>query len=50
VGVAPSAVDGVFLYVRSGDVVRHEDLPGEEELAALLRGTGVVEVEPLTLL
>jgi DNA helicase-2/ATP-dependent DNA helicase PcrA len=50
VAVPPSQVDAVFLYVRSGEVVRHDDLPGEDELAALLRGTGAVEVEPLTLL
>ena len=28
----------------------HEDLPDEAELTALLRGSGVVEVEALTLL
>jgi DNA helicase-2/ATP-dependent DNA helicase PcrA len=49
-GVSPEQVDAVFLYVRSGEVVRHEDLPGEAELTALLRGSGAVEVEPLTLL
>jgi DNA helicase-2/ATP-dependent DNA helicase PcrA len=48
--VPPEQVDAVFLYVRSGEVVRHEDLPGETELTALLRGSGAVDVEPLTLL
>ena len=48
--VAVDAVDAAFLYVRTGEVVRHDDLPGESELAELLRGTGVVEIEPLTLL
>lgn len=48
-GVDPSAVDAVFLYVGTGEVVRYgEELPGQDELAALLRGT--VEVETLTLL
>jgi DNA helicase-2/ATP-dependent DNA helicase PcrA len=49
-GVPPDAVDAAFLYVRTGDVVRHDDLPGADELAALLRGSGAVEAEPLTLL
>jgi DNA helicase-2/ATP-dependent DNA helicase PcrA len=49
-GVAPNDVDAAFLYVRSGEVVRHDDLPGEAELVALLRGPGTVEIEPLTLL
>ncbi len=49
VGVEPSAVEGVFLYVATGAEVRYgDDLPGEQELADLLRGE--VEVEPLTLL
>ncbi|MCW2499627.1 MAG: UvrD/REP helicase [Frankiales bacterium] len=48
VGVEPSAVTASFLYVRSGTQVVHDDLPGEQELAALL--TGTVEVETLTLL
>ena len=49
VGVDPSAVDGVFLHVAGGQEVRYgEDLPGEVELAELLRGE--VEVETLTLL
>ena len=50
VDVPPSAVDAAFLYVRTGEVVVHADLPGEEELVALLRGSGAMEVEPLTLL
>ncbi|MBW3551767.1 MAG: hypothetical protein KY442_13575 [Proteobacteria bacterium] len=49
VGVEPSAVDAVFLYVATGQEARYGDeLPGEEELAQLLRGQ--VEVEALTLL
>jgi DNA helicase-2/ATP-dependent DNA helicase PcrA len=48
-GVEPSAVEGVFLYVASGEEARYGDeLPGEAELAQLLRGE--VEVETLTLL
>jgi DNA helicase-2/ATP-dependent DNA helicase PcrA len=47
-GVEPAAVSAAFLYVRSGHEVVHDDLPGEDELAALL--TGSVEVEALTLL
>ena len=48
-GVDPSAVEGVFLHVGSGEEVRFgDDLPGEAELAELLRGE--VEVETLTLL
>ncbi len=49
VGVEPSAVEGVFHYVATGAEVRYGDeLPGEQELAQLLRGE--VEVEALTLL
>jgi DNA helicase-2/ATP-dependent DNA helicase PcrA len=48
VGVEPEAVSAAFLYVRTGKEVVHDDLPGAEELAALL--TGTVEAEPLTLL
>jgi DNA helicase-2/ATP-dependent DNA helicase PcrA len=48
VGADPSAVSASFLYVRTGKEVVHDDLPGEQELAALL--TGPVEVETLTLL
>ncbi|MCU1673359.1 MAG: putative ATP-dependent helicase PcrA, partial [Frankiales bacterium] len=50
VGVPPEDVDALFLYVRTGEAVRHDDLPGEAELERLLRGDGAVEVEPLTLL
>jgi len=48
VGVDPSAVDASFLYVRSGKEVLHTDLPGEDELAALL--SGPTETELMTLL
>ncbi len=49
VRVDPLAVDAAFLYVSTGEIERHgEGLPGERELAQLLRGT--VEVEALTLL
>jgi DNA helicase-2/ATP-dependent DNA helicase PcrA len=48
-GVPPSAVDAVFHYVGTGEEVRFgEDLPGEAELEALLRGE--VGSEALTLL
>jgi DNA helicase-2/ATP-dependent DNA helicase PcrA len=48
-GVGPAAVDAAFLYVGTGEIVRYgSDLPGERELAELLRGTVVVEA--LTLL
>jgi DNA helicase-2/ATP-dependent DNA helicase PcrA len=50
VGADPAAVDAAFLYVRTGEVARYDDLPGAAELAALLQGSGVVEIEPLTLL
>ena len=50
VGVTPDQVEAAFLYVRSGDVVVHRDLPGEQELIALLRGAVAPTVEPLTLL
>ena len=50
VGVPPADVEAVFLYVATGEVVVHEDLPDEDQLVALLRGSGVVEVEALTLL
>ncbi len=46
--VEPEAVTASFLYVRDAREVVHTDLPGEEDLAALL--TGPVEVEALTLL
>ena len=47
-GVEPAQVRAAFLYVRSGEVVVHDDLPGQAELEALMRGP--VDVEPLTLL
>ncbi len=48
-GADPAAVSAAFLYVRTGQVVRFsQELPGEDELAALL--TGQVEVEALTLM
>jgi DNA helicase-2/ATP-dependent DNA helicase PcrA len=48
-GLPPSDVDAAFLYVPTGTVVAYgDDLPGEDELAALLRGTS--SVEALTLL
>jgi DNA helicase-2/ATP-dependent DNA helicase PcrA len=50
VDVAPADVAAAFLYVRTGEVVHHDDLPGEAELVELLRGPGTVEIEPLTLL
>lgn len=50
VGVDVTQVDAAFLYVRTGELTRHDDLPGAAELAALLQGDGVIEVEPLTLL
>ncbi|MDX6220446.1 MAG: ATP-dependent helicase UvrD/PcrA [Frankiales bacterium] len=48
VGADPSQVSGLFLYVRTGREDLHEDLPGAEELEALL--TGRIEPEHLTLL
>ena len=48
VGVAPEQVRAGFLYVRTGRLVVHDQLPGQRELEALLRGP--VDVEPLTLL
>ena len=48
VGVDPSAVEASFLYVRTGREVVHDDLPGEQELSALL--SGPMETEALTLL
>jgi DNA helicase-2/ATP-dependent DNA helicase PcrA len=48
-GVEPHAVDAAFLHVPTGEVHRYgDDLPGEQELGALLRGTE--SVEALTLL
>ena len=37
-GTPPERVTAAFLYVRSGDVVRPEPLPGREELEHLLTG------------
>ena len=48
VGVDPSQVRAAFLYVRTGELVVHEDLPGLQDLADLLRGP--VDIEPLMLL
>ena len=48
IGVETGAVSASFLYVRTAREVVHDDLPDEEELAALL--TGTVEAEHLTLL
>ena len=48
VSVEVAAVEASFLYVRNAREVVHDDLPGEEELSALL--VGPVEVETLTLL
>jgi DNA helicase-2/ATP-dependent DNA helicase PcrA len=47
-GIDPSQVSGSFLYVRSGKEDVYDDLPGDEQLAALL--TGQAEAEHLTLL
>ena len=47
-GIDPALVSGVFLYVRTGKEVVHDDLPGAEQLEELL--TGQSEAEPLTLL
>ena len=44
----PSQVRAAFLYVRSGELVVHDALPGLAELETLLRGPR--ESEPLTLL
>ncbi|HVE73773.1 MAG TPA: ATP-dependent DNA helicase [Mycobacteriales bacterium] len=38
VGVEVEQVDAAFLYVATNRVVRHDNLPGEAELAALLAG------------
>jgi DNA helicase-2/ATP-dependent DNA helicase PcrA len=47
-GLDPAQVSGLFLYVRTGKEERHDDLPGAEELEALL--SGALEAEHLTLL
>jgi DNA helicase-2/ATP-dependent DNA helicase PcrA len=31
-------VDAAFYYVRTGDVIRHNNLPGRTELITLLNG------------
>jgi DNA helicase-2/ATP-dependent DNA helicase PcrA len=36
-GIGPERVTAAFVYIRSGDVVRPDDLPGREELERLLR-------------
>ncbi|MCF1597084.1 ATP-dependent DNA helicase [Streptomyces muensis] len=42
-GVPLGSVDAVFLYVRSGEVVRPDDLPGRAALERLLTGEPVAE-------
>ncbi len=37
-GVGPEQVRAAFHYVRSGRTVRHDDLPGREDLLAVLQG------------
>jgi DNA helicase-2/ATP-dependent DNA helicase PcrA len=49
-GVPVEQVEAAFLYVRTGEVTRHAELPGGDELGALLAGSGDTEVEALTLL
>ena len=49
-GVDPAQVRAAFLYVRTGELVMHVDLPGEDELVAMLRGTQTPQAEALTLL
>jgi DNA helicase-2/ATP-dependent DNA helicase PcrA len=46
VGVDPSAVSGLFLYVRTGKEDLHTELPGAEELEALLTGGPPVPDQP----
>ncbi|MFE9170404.1 UvrD-helicase domain-containing protein [Streptomyces kebangsaanensis] len=36
-GVSPERVTAAFVYVRTGEVVRHDDLPGRAELERLLQ-------------
>jgi hypothetical protein len=38
VGIPVEQVGAAFYYVRSGDVIRHNNLPGRDELIALLNG------------
>ncbi|MFI5683918.1 UvrD-helicase domain-containing protein [Streptomyces sp. NPDC051636] len=45
-GVPLEAVTAGFLYVRSGEVVRHEHLPGREELERLLLGQAECDEPP----
>jgi DNA helicase-2/ATP-dependent DNA helicase PcrA len=47
-GIDPAQVSGLFLYVRTGKEDVHDDLPGADQLEALL--TGQQETEVLTLL
>jgi len=35
-GVPPETVEAAFYYVRTGDLIEHADLPGREELEALV--------------
>ncbi|HEX6247694.1 MAG TPA: PD-(D/E)XK nuclease family protein, partial [Nocardioidaceae bacterium] len=37
-GVPPERVTAAFFYVRSGELVEHQDLPGREELEAIVAG------------
>ena len=50
VDVPPERVQAGFLYVRTGEYVVHTDLPGVDELVALLRGPSAPTVQELTLL
>lgn len=43
-GVPPESVDAAFLYVRSGEVVRPDDLPGRAVLERLLTEEPVTEM------
>jgi DNA helicase-2/ATP-dependent DNA helicase PcrA len=38
VGIPAEQVGAAFYYVRTGDVIRPDDLPGREELITLLNG------------
>lgn len=38
-GVDPGKVAAAFFYVRTGELVEHRDLPGREELEAVIGGT-----------
>jgi DNA helicase II / ATP-dependent DNA helicase PcrA len=37
-GVPEESVDAAFFYVRSGELIEHPDLPGREELEAIVAG------------